>query len=172
MQIENTKSVTLTDEFDTINIKEQIFQILKEKSGASEIDYVKKRIKKNEDVKRGDKKGEIILSKCIADLKDANLIRIEGKRGISLTDKGDEIAQMGYSKYRNKQKKKERLKDIYIRIKVISVIVTIVGTVIGICDSIFKINLIQIEFKSFAYGCIFTIVGFLIIQAIIKVLSK
>lgn len=66
-------------------------------AGTSTVNYVKGKLREIENIARDDKKGGAIITNCIADLQEVKIIRLTGDNGISLTEKGDDIAQMGYS---------------------------------------------------------------------------
>lgn len=155
-------------EYNLESIKDHILHILKDRSGSSTVNNVKNNLRALENIERDDKKGGAIINNCMADLQEAKFIRLSGDIGISLTEKGDDAAKDGYSKYRNKQKHKEQLEVFKTWTDVISKIVSISIPIIACCDSIFNIELIPIEYKSFIYGCVFTLAITHIFNAIKK----
>lgn len=154
------------------SIKDLILQILKDSSGTSTIKNVKGKLREIKNIERDDKKGGAIIKNCITDLQEAKFIRLTGDNGISLTEKGDDVAKIGYSKYRNKQKHKEQLEVFKTWTDVISKIVSISIPIIACCDSIFNIELIPIEYKSFIYGCVLGLAITPVIKAVKKKLCK
>lgn len=159
-------------EYNLESIKDHILQILKDKSGTSTVNYVKDNLRDIENIAREDKKGGIVITKCIDDLKEATLIRLEGENVISLTERGDKAAQMGYIKYCIRQKHKDQLAGLKTWTDVISKIVTITIPLITCCDSIFKIELIPIEWKSFILGYAFSLAITLVVKAVKMKLCK